>query len=568
MAITVERDLWMATRDGVRLTCDLYLPDGDGPFPTLLYRVRGSKSSAFIAGTILLNPIVAAERGYAVCIQEVRGRGGSEGDWHPFVHEADDGWDTLEWLRDQAWCNGRVGTYGTAYTGIAALQLAATGHPALEAVVAVVSGVSPHDGWIYTGGAFELGWNNFWAHLTAPASLKRMDVDDGRRQELERALQRAMQEPGEPMDALPLRHQPQLVDASPHYWTWLDHPTRDGYWDALDVIAKADRITARVLGVTGWWDNFLGSHLSLREAVRERSPNGADQRMMVGPWDHFTYVNVLPTTAGARNFGPAGIAGAVVSEPAALSWFDRWLQDAPPTDDTAPGVRWFRSGAGLWESAPEWPPPSTDRTFHLAAEGALTTDRPDPGGTTYRYDPATPTPTLGGRTLMPSVSAAGVQDQRDNAEREDVAAFLTEPLTEDFEIAGEIRLELSISVDVTDTDLSAILVDVTPDGRRWLVADGYLRLRHRNGFHVVDLVEPGEPVDATVDLWAASWTFAAGHRIGLHVASSSFPRFDRNLNTGRPPGDGTLEDAVAATVTIHHGPSALILPEYSTAPTS
>jgi putative CocE/NonD family hydrolase len=559
--ITVHRDLDMTTRDGVRLMADVYLPAGEGPFPTLLYRVRGSKTSAFIAGTILMNPILAAERGYAVCIQEVRGRGGSEGEWHPFVHEADDGWDALEWLIDQPWCNGRIGSYGTAYTGIAAMEMAATGHDALEAVVAVVSGMSPHDGWIYTGGAFELGWNNFWAHLTAGSSVKRLDASDEEKSQLAAGLQVSMSEPLDPMLVMPLRDQPQLEKASPHYWTWLDHHTYDEYWRSLDIVAMADKIKARVLGITGWWDNFLGSHLSMYRALRDHSPHGSDQRLVLGPWDHFTYVNVLPTTAGAKNFGPAGIAGAApVSEPSALAWFDRWLRDAPPSDETSPGARWFASGSYEWRFDEAWPPPSVAQRLYLAGGGRLTDDPPEATSVNYRYDPADPTPTIGGRTLMPSVASAGVQDQRTNADRFDVLDYESRPLDEPLEISGDVRLELTFSSSVADTDVAAVLVDIDEEGHHWLVADGYLRIRHRNGLDANDPLVPGAPTSLNVDLWAVAWTFEPGHRIGLHVSSSSFPRFDRNLNNGAPPGVGDLSDAIIATQTIHHGESALVLP--------
>ncbi|MCP3974349.1 MAG: CocE/NonD family hydrolase [bacterium] len=563
--IGIKRDISMRTRDGVELISDVYLPAGEGPFPTLLYRVRGSKSSSFIAGTILMNPILAAERGYAVCIQEVRGRGSSGGEWHPFIHEADDGWDTMEWLRNQPWCNGRIGSYGTAYTGIAALQLAATGHPALEAVVAVVSGVSPHDGWIYTNGAFELGWNNFWAHLTAGSSLKRLDISEAERQPLEAALQEAMANPTEPMAVTPLRNQPQLEEASPHYWTWLEHNSYDDYWAALDVIAKADRLTARVLGVTGWWDNFLGSHLSLYRALRDRSPSGADQRLVIGPWDHFTYVNVLPTTAGAKNFGPAGIAGASpVSEPAAFAWFDRWLRDVPEAEESKAGVKWFASGSYEWRTAPQWPPASETMSLYLDTDARLEALPPgEPGAVSYEYDPVDPTPTIGGRTLMPSVAAAGVQDQSPNAARSDVLAFSSEVLDTSTEIAGELKLELWFSSSVADTDLSAVLVDVDPEGHHWLVADGFVRIRHRNGLGTDEPLVPGEATLIEIDLWASAWTFESGHQIGLHIASASFPRFNQNLNTGQPAGEGTLEDAVVATQTAHCGgatASRLVLP--------
>jgi putative CocE/NonD family hydrolase len=559
-------------RDGVDLVADLYLPPGEGPFPTLVYRIRGSRSSSFITGAIMLNPLVAAERGFAVLIQEVRGRGGSGGEWRPFVHEADDGWDTLDWATAQPWCNGRIGTYGTAYTGIAALELAATGHPALEAVVVVVSGVSPHDGWIYTAGAFELGWNTFWSYLTAGDSLKRLsgDADKGA---IGAALQSDMSNPMEQMERMPISHRPALESVSPHYWTWLEHDSYDEYWQKLDVIAMADRIEARVLNVTGWWDNFQHGHLELYRALAERSPNGADQRLVIGPWDHFTYVNIVPTMAGARNFGPAGVAGPVVTEPAALAWFDRWLADAAESPLTRPGVRWFASGSDRWIEGDEWPPPSSDMHLHLGepeaggwrpgSRGRLAVESSRSNGSAYTYHPSDPTPTIGGRLLMPTVVAPGVQDVAALVERSDTLVFETPALDQSVEIAGNVRLELRASANSEDIDFSAVLSDVGPDGRWELVADGFIRCRHRNGFDREDWLTPGDPFDVTVDLWDVAWTFEPGHRIGLIVASASFPRFDRNLGSKVSSADATLDGVEPIDVTIHHDPqhpSRLILP--------
>ncbi len=161
---------------------------------------------------------------------------------------------------------------------------------------------------------------------------------------------------------------------------------------------------------------------------------------------------------------------------------------------------------------------------------------------------------------MPSVSPAGVQDQAANATRSDVLDYVSEPLVEAVEIAGEVKLDVMFASSVADTDLAAVLVDIDEEGHRWLVADGFLRIRHRNGLDANDPLTPGEPTALTVDLWSVSWTFAPGHRIGLHVSSASFPRFDRNLNTGRAVGEGDLADAVVATQTLLHGDSVLVLP--------
>jgi putative CocE/NonD family hydrolase len=248
--IQIQRDHFMDTRDGVRLHSDVYLPPGEGPFPTLLYRVRGSKDSAFITGTLMLNPIVAADRGYAVVVQQVRGRADSGGEWHPFVFEASDGIEAVEWTLAQPWCDGNIGVYGSAYAGAAALLIAAEGHPAVKACVAFVTGANYHDGWIYTSGALELGWDNFWAYLTAGESLKRLDLDDDRRAAMAESLAEAMKTPMEQMDRLPLGDQPALEGISPHFQTWLDHPTYDEYWESIDVIARAGQITAAVLNIT------------------------------------------------------------------------------------------------------------------------------------------------------------------------------------------------------------------------------------------------------------------------------------------------------------------------------
>jgi putative CocE/NonD family hydrolase len=564
----------MDTRDGVRLWADVYLPAGNGPFPTLLYRVRGSKDSAFITGTLMLNPIVAADRGYAVVVQQVRGRGSSEGEWHPFIYEAEDGLDAVEWTLQQPWCDGSIGVYGSAYAGATALQITATGHPAVKACVAFVTGANYYDGWIYTSGAFELGWDNFWAYLTAGESLQRLEVDETRRAALAEALEPAFKDPMAQMERLPLRDQPALDEISPHYWTWLDHPTYDEYWQRLDVVPRADRITAAVLNITGWWDNFLGSHIQLYDALRDRSPAGENQRLVIGPWDHFTYVGVVPTAAGDRDFGPKGLAGNPVVGPMTLDWVDRLLRDGAATAATAPGVRYFMCGPDRWVDEGAWPPPARTSRYHLrssgganssSGDGTLSLDGPGPGepADRYRYDPADPVPTVGGRTLMPTVVAAGIRDQSTVAERDDVLVYTSEALDEALDIAGSVRVELWASTSAVDTDFTAKLVDVGPDGYCSIVADGIIRARHRGTYEDADWLTPGEVYGLEIALWGAAWRFDAGHHIRLEVASSNFPRFDRHLNIKAWPGSASLDEAVVAEQTVYHDearPSALILP--------
>ncbi|MGH2882089.1 MAG: CocE/NonD family hydrolase, partial [Solirubrobacteraceae bacterium] len=175
-AVVVERDLHVAARDGIQLATDVYRPQGDGPFPTLVFRVRGSRSAAFITGVLIVNPLEAVRRGYAVVIQEVRGRSGSQAHWHPFVHEREDGEDCLEWVLAQPWCDGRLGSYGTAYSAVTALAMASLARDELKALVLLGTGADYHDGWVYTNGAFELGWNIYWAYMTLSETIMRMDI--------------------------------------------------------------------------------------------------------------------------------------------------------------------------------------------------------------------------------------------------------------------------------------------------------------------------------------------------------------------------------------------------------
>ena len=277
--------------------------------------------------------------------------------------------------------------------------------------------------------------------------------------------------------------------------------------------------------------------------------------MVLGPWDHFTYVNIVPTTAGSMNFGPAGVAGPVISEPMALNWFDRWLRDEPETSETKPGVRWFATGTGEWRESEHWPPEAEDLDLYLTAGGGLSETAPGrEASSSYRYDPADPTPTVGGRLLMPTVAAPGIQDLAQVAEREDTLVFDGPEITGPLHIAGPVKLTMWAVTDVEDTDFSAVLVDVHPDGRRLIVADGFVRCRHRNGLDREEWLVPGEPFQIEVDLWDVAWGFDTGHRVGLHLASASFPRFDRSLNGRVSSKDGDLSDAAVANIQILHHP--------------
>ena len=559
--VSVDRDVPVATRDGVDLATDVYLPEGEGPFPTLLTRVRGSRSAAFIVGVLLLNPLEAVRRGYAVVVQEVRGRSGSGAAWHPFVHEVADGEDCLDWVAAQPWCDGRVGVYGTAYSASTALYVTGLGRDEVRACAVLGTGADLHDGWVYTSGAFELGWNVYWAYMTLAESIARLDVPARERAELAADYADAIRRAPAVAARLPISDHPLLERGGDHQFReWLEHPDYDDYWRAVDALADPSRLRAPMLSIVGWWDNFLKSHFDLYRGLAGHAPH----RLVCGPWEHTNYVSPFSTSrTGAVELGPDAACGVALSTPLVLDWMDRWLLGRDV--GAAGGVRYWQHGGNVWRETAEWPPPHAEQRWHLRAGGALTTDAPgdeQPDG--FRYDPLDPVPTVGGKTLMPTIATAGIEDQSAVAARDDVLVYETPPLAEPVELHGPVRVELWASSSAVDTDFTAKLVDVAPDGFAANLADGIVRARHRDSPRTRSApLEPGVPTRFTLDLWDLAHTFLPGHRLRLEVSSSNFPRFDRNTNTGNELGLDGPDDVVVAEQRVYHDaerPSALVLP--------
>ncbi len=559
--VTVERDVAVTMRDGVRLATDVYLPEGDGPFPTLLTRVRGSRSAAFIVGVLLLNPLEAVRRGYAVAVQEVRGRSGSEDAWRPFVHERHDGEDCLDWVAAQPWCDGRVGVYGTAYSASTALYVSALAREEVKACAVLGTGADVHDGWVYTSGAFELGWNVYWTYMTLAESIARLDVPDDERAELARDYADAIRQAPDVAARLPISDHPLLERAGDmQLREWLAHPDYDDYWEAIDVLAEPARLRVPMLSIVGWWDNFLKSHFDLYRALAANAPH----LLVCGPWEHTNYVSPFSTSrTGDIEFGPAAASGVAVSTPLVLDWMDRWLQGAE--SGRAGGVRYWQLGENAWKEAAVWPPPHAEQRWYLRGDGLLAPDVPgeeQPDG--FRYDPLDPVPTVGGKTLMPTIATAGIADQSAVAARDDVVAYTSAELTEPLAVHGRIAVELWASSSTVDTDFTAKLVDVSPDSYAANLADGIVRARYRDSprRRAPPLV-PGEPTAFAIDLWDIAHTFLPGHRIRVEISSSNFPRFDRNTNTGNELGIDGAADAVTANQRVFHDaarPSCVVLP--------
>lgn len=561
--IIVDRDHPVEMADGVRLATDIYRPDDDTAHPVLVHRNPYDKSNAKSVGGLILNPLDAVENGFVVVVQDVRGRFASNGEWRPFRHEREDGYQTVEWAAEQPWSDGHVGIYGASYHGVTALQAAAAAPPHLDAVFAYSTGCNYHHGFVYESGAFNLGFCLYWALGLAKDEIEDTDalaeLDDVRSNPDEYVTQRPL------TSIFP-------TESVATYWqTWLDHPEYDEYWRDVDVSTSVADIDCPVFHLSGWYDIFLQGHLDLEERLREAGPE--HHRFVVGPWDHEAYTTLTPDKAGDRVFGPDAATGTGLLSELAFDWFDRWLTDEPEVASRQ-SVRYFQMGRNEWCESDEWPPEHDPYRFYLhgknsdetaSVTGALSRAQPesDRPPASYRYDPDDPVPSCGGRLHQPIFGAAGVRDQSPILEREDVLVYTSARLTDPLDVAGPIKCLLHIACSQPDTDLVATLIDFEPSGYRANIADGILRARYRETSSEPHYLEPETEYAVTVDMGAVAHTFAAGHRVGLAVTSSDFPRFDRNPNARGPIADAPPDAYQPADIRVFHDsnrPSHLVLP--------
>ncbi|MEN3284050.1 MAG: uncharacterized protein V7607_5190 [Solirubrobacteraceae bacterium] len=561
--VRIERDVPIPLPDGTVLSADVWRPADGRAAPVLLQRTPYDKSFALVVQGGL-DPARAVAAGYAVVVVDVRGRFASQGTFDPFVHEAADGAATVGWVAAQPFCDGRVAMYGGSYVGATQLLAAVECPPALRAILPHVTAADYHDGWTYEGGAFQLGLALSWATNLAAGELERRrdrgeDVDA-----LEEALEAALAEPLAAYERLPLVDQPLLAELAPYYRRWLEHPTRDAYWRAISARDRLAAIDVPALHMGGWHDVFLSGTLATYEALR--ALGGAPQRLVVGPWAHAGWGDAV----GEVIYGARASRYALEPTELHLEFFDRVMRRARAgAADDAPPVRIFVMGVNRWRDEDDWPlARAATRRLHLRADARLTLEPPEDGEAqrTYVYDPADPVPTAGGRTLLPGHEASialGPRDQRSIEARPDVLTYTTAALERDVEVTGAVTLHLHAASSAPDTDWTAKLVDVHPDGRALSVVDGILRARYRDGDWPPRMLEPDRPERFVIALGATSIAFLAGHSIRLEVSSSNFPRFDRNPNTGGDPALATASDLRPARQRIFHDaerPSHLDLP--------
>lgn len=582
--LLVERDVMAPMRDGVRLAADVYRPDDGERHPVLVHRIPYDKSIAQNVGSQMVNPIVAAAHGYAVVVQDCRGCFRSEGVMTLYADEGPDGYDTVEWAAAQPWSNGRVGIYGSSYMGVTCLQAAVAAPPHLEAAMAYLTAANLYQGWVYSGGALELGFNLGYTQGRAAPAMQRLGVDPDRQRELRRQLAACARDRAAFLRTLPLSEAPVLRerDILPYWHEFIDHDTYDDYWKRLDAAARAHEITVPVMHLAGWYDQFLQGHLDLNRAL-QRHPDARvreNHRFIVGPWDHNSYMGYNLSRAGDRDFGPRALSGVALVSDLLLQWFDHWLRDEDTPLISRPRVRYFLMGEeNEWRDADAWPPAGAPASWYLHGgghansrfgDGTLSPDSPGaepPDG--YRYDPRDPVPTVGGRTFATVTGPGGVRDQAEVETRDDVLVYTSAPLLEPLTIAGNVSVELWIASSAPDTDFTGKLVDVEPGGYCAIVADGILRARFRHSFEAPEFLTPGEAAILTVDLWDVAYTFRRGHALRLEISSSSFPRFSRNANSAVRPEFAGPDDLRVAVQRVFHDsrrPSRLILPVAAPSP--
>lgn len=563
-AVTVEFDVPATMRDGTVLRANVYRPAGEGRWPVLLTRLPYGKDLPL--GTSVIDPVQAARRGYVVIVQDTRGRFRSDGDWYPFRYEADDGADTIAWAAALPYSDGQVGTFGASYFGFTQWSAATRQPPALKAMVPFITWADPLNGLTYRGGAFELGVLASW-HLQQGLDIltRRHRGNFGALGEAIRALCREIDALGsEGYRSLPLAEFAPLrrQNVAPAFFDALLSPMERKQFDAATILGRHERVQVPSFNVGGWYDIFLADTIAAFLAMRAQ---GKPSKLLIGPWSHGASRNPI----GQLNFGFGAQLGFIDLRmdfgSLQLRWFDHWLKGIDTGMLSEPPIKLFVMGANVWRDEQEWPLARAKETpYYLRQGGRLS---PEPPGSEepdrYDYDPNDPVPTLGGALLMTPEFPAGPFDQRSIEARPDVLVFVTSPLERDVEVTGPITVHLWATSSAPDTDFVARLVDVHPDGRSFNLTDGIIRARYRNfeRGESPTLIQPGRPYEYVIDLWATSNLFRAGHRIGLQVTSSCFPRWDRNPNTGHPFG-ADAETQVAHQEILHdrEHPSCVVLP--------
>ncbi len=548
-------NVMLPMRDGVHLATDVWLPPQGERFPTLLLRTIYNKQQPLVVSWARY----FVEAGYAVVLQDSRGRFNSDGQFDPYTCEPADGYDTQEWIGRQSWCDGNLGMFGLSYSGYTQTISAPLRSRFVKALAPIGSQQDNYGHHRVDGVAQPAVLFNFinlvgrTTHRDAVVQLDR-----------ERLLRR-----------LPLISAlDDIVGDMPLFRRAIEHETYDDYWAGHSLRERYREVETPAYFMTGWYDALAHETFKLYAGWRTqaRSESARRQtRLLVGPWAH------VQGPWWIKDLGEQGEFGDVTLGPDAnidllgehLRWYDRRLRNVDNGIDEEAPIRLFVMGANRWRSEHEWPLARTRYTdFYLHSGGSANTLDGDgrlqrePSGETppdrFVYDPADPVPTVGGQQMHPPF---GPRDRRGVERRADVLVYTSDPLERDLEVTGPVSATIYAATDAPDTDFTAALVDVYPDGRAIILCEGIRRGRLRASFDQARPIQPGEVYEYPIDLWETGNVFKAGHRIRVEISSSNFPRNERNLNTGERPGFGA--EMRAASQTVHHDaarPSRITLP--------
>jgi len=565
--VIIEFNVPARMRDGAVLRADIYRPASVGYFPALLLRTPYGKMNRPLVFQTTMDPLKAVQAGYIVIIQDVRGRWESDGDgFRPYRDEFDDGYDTVEWAASLPYSNGNVGMFGYSYYATTAWFAAAARPPHLKAIFPFAAAM---DFYQYRGGALDLSIMITWAlMLHGPNGIARAKTGTPELVTELMSLYSSIDRIEQVFRALPFKdiEAMKLGDGfAPYFYETLAHPLYDEYHMQQTLIDKHDRVSAPALIYTGWYDLLLQNDLLHFSNMRERAATREareNTRIVIGPWTHVG----LMDSVGELNFGLS--ASTLLLElktnltSVNLEWFDYWLKNVDNGINDEPPVKLFVMGDNVWRGENEWPLARAEYTplyIHsaghansLAGDGRLSFEPPvDEPEDHFVFDPHNPVPTRGGNHILPLYYPRGPADQRLIEQRSDVLVYTSEALEKDLEVTGPLSVRLFAASSAPDTDFTAKLVDVHPDGKAFNIADGIIRARYRHGRDVEpSLVTPGSVVAYDIDLLATSNVFNKDHRIRLEISSSNFPRWDRNPNTGELAHEAKA--LISASQTVYH----------------
>ncbi len=545
------------------LSADIYLPTtNDGPWPALLLRtIYNTKESRYLDWKEKF-----VQSGYAVVMQNCRGRHDSDGTWEPYTCEIPDGFDTHEWIGQQAWCNGRIGTFGMSYPGFTQTAPALLKSKYLKALVPIASqqdnyGHHRVDGVI--AHATSLFFANMMGRVMQYEALDRLDWE---------AIYRH----------LPIVETLDQIGNCAYYRGVIEHEKYDEFWSSYSLRDRYSEADTPALFVTGWYDSLLHETITVFNGWKQHSGSEETRnrtKLLIGPWSHQVapWGRIPIGENGAFEDVEFGAHAVGDIADIHLRWYDALLKDVDTGIDNEPPVKIFVMGSNEWRHENEYPLARTEWTKlylrgdgpHDAQEDALgggslnfdTAESAEPPDR-FRYDPDDPVPSWGAQ--YQTMDRTGPRDRREIERRADVLVYTSEPLADEIEVTGPISATVYASSSAVDTDFTAALIDVFPDGRAIILTEGICRARFRHGTENPEFLNPGEVYKFTIDMWDTSNVFLAGQSIRIEVSSSNFPRYNRNLNTGNPIA--TDSEIRIAHQTVFHDPerpSHVLLPVIS-----